>query len=183
MRRASTLLAALAALLMLLAGCESREARSIAAGDGDGPALEVAFYGKVSRKSGRRSDRTDTFTMDDKARVYAFADFTGLAPDRDYTVHLVWIRPDGRELFRKYADLRLAAADSGYATVVRWLDGVDLHDVRSDTLQSAAPDVSLDSSLNVSADREREPGRYLFRVYLDRRLLREEAFTLVPAAG
>ncbi len=134
---------------------------------------------KVGRKSGRRIGVGNEFTMGRKSYVRAFVDFVNVATDRDYTVHLVWIRPDGREIFRKYGLVRQGLAASGeFRTVTTWLDAEDLHKVRVDTLRSAGPDFTLGTRLNTSLRKARDPGLYRFRVYLDRALLLEDSFTV-----
>lgn len=173
-------LGVIAAAVALLAagGCESTEAARIRAADTThGPALHVELCRKLSKK-GKRLDVGHQFTIEDKSAVLAFADFIDLQPERDYTVHLVWIRPDGRELFRRFAEFRLSSADSAWTATVLWKDALDLHDIKREELTVTAPSVTLDSTFNTSAERNRETGTYRFRVYLDRRLVREESFTL-----
>lgn len=168
--------------VLSLAACESREARRIRAGDDpDGARLEVSFWEQYSRKHDRRSGRTDEFTIADEARVRAFADFENLRAGRDYTVHLVWIGPDGREIFRKFGEFRWGGRPGAYTGRLQWKDAEDLHDIRVEELAGEEPALSLYSSFSLDPDRERETGRYAFRVYLDRRLLAEEHFTVRPA--
>ncbi len=141
--------------------------------------VDVTLCRKIGRKTGRRIGVGTTFRMSEKSRVQAVVDFTNVTAGKDYTVHLVWIRPDGREMYRRFAEVRQeAVAAETFRTVVRWLDAEDLHKVRADTLDGAAPQFTLDSRLNTSLTKQREPGEYLLRVYLDRRLLREDTFTL-----
>lgn len=175
-----SLLASIAILAagLLLGGCESDESRRMRARDDTpGPALSVELCRKVSKK-GKRQGVGSEFTIGSKSSVQAFADFTDLVPGRDYTAHLVWIRPDGRELFRRFAEFRLRGADGDWTADVAWKDALDLIAVRREEVKSAKPSLTLDSTFNTSADRERETGDWLFRVYLDRRLVREETFTL-----
>jgi hypothetical protein len=175
-----SLLAAVAVLAagLALGGCESDESRRMRARDDTpGPALSVELCRKVSKK-GKRQGVGSEFTIGSKSSVQAFADFTDLAPGRDYTAHLVWIRPDGRELFRRFAEFRLRGADGDWTADVAWKDALDLIAVRRDEVKSVTPSLTLDSTFNTSADRGRETGNWRFRVYLDRRLVREEVFTL-----
>lgn len=170
------------ALVALVAaiGCDSDETRRLRAGDtSPGPQLQVELCRKVSKK-GKRQDVGREFMIGDKSTVMAFADFTGLRPDRDYTLHLVWIRPDGAELFRRFAEFRLEGADKSWKTMVQWKDALDLTHSEREELAADSPAVTFDSTLNLGTDKKREPGTYHFRVYLDRRLVRDEAFTVVP---
>ncbi|MCB1184873.1 hypothetical protein KDM41_15710 [bacterium] len=183
-------------LCLVLAGCAGDEYRQAAgatgpagqaepgvdAAAGDGFGVDVVLCRKVGRKTGKRIGVGREFTMDDKARVQALVDFRGVRDGRTYTVHLVWIRPDGRELFRRYARATTRRQpDASWLTAVAWRDAEDLNHVRAETLMTDGPAFTLDSRLNIAPDREREVGDYLFRVYLDRRLLREEPFALLAA--
>ena len=169
----------------LLSGCASEEATQVrAVGMGDEPVddaftASVTLCRKVGSKSGRRIGVGDEFKMDEKSSVRAFVDFTNVKPERPYTVHLVWIRPDGKEMFRKFAEVRQGREESGgFRTVINWLDAQDLHKIKSDTLLTAEPTFTLNSRFNTSLKKERAPGQYHFRVYLDRALLLEEPFTI-----
>jgi hypothetical protein len=173
------------AALFLLFGCSSEEVRQMRSAQVDESAPENSFDAtvtlcrKVGTKSGRRIGAGHEFEMREKSYVQAFADFTDIKTERPYTVHLVWIRPDGRELFRKYAEVRQQTVEKNqFRTVINWLDAEDMHKVKSDTLVTEDPDFTLDSRFNTSLKREREPGLYHFRVYLDRALLLEEPFTV-----
>jgi hypothetical protein len=170
---------ALVAMLTAI-GCDSAETRRMRAGDTTpGPQLQVELCRKVSKK-GKRQDVGHEFMIGDKSSVLAFTDFSGLSPGRDYTLHLVWIRPDGAELFRRFAEFRLEGADKSWKAVVQWKDALDLNHAQREELPADAPAVTFDSTLNLGTDKKREPGTYHFRVYLDRRLVRDEAFTVVP---
>jgi len=179
----------LAAILLPMSGCASEEVKQVRAAALDEASAEDAFTltatlcRKVGSKSGRRIGVGSEFTMTKKSYVRAFVDFGNVKPDRPYTVHLAWIRPDGREMFRKYAEVRQNTGDAGdFRTVINWLDAEDLHKVKSDTLMNTEPGFILESRFNTSLNKEREPGLYQFRVYLDRALLLEEPFT-VRASG
>lgn len=170
------------ALVALLAaiGCDSNETRRMRAGDTTpGPQLQVELCRKVNKK-GKRQDVGHEFMIGDKSSVLAFTDFSGLSPGRDYTLHLVWIRPDGAELFRRFAEFRLEGADKTWKAVVQWKDALDLTHAQREELPADSPAVTFDSTLNLGTDKNRDPGTYHFRVYLDRRLVRDEAFTVVP---
>lgn len=175
-----------ATFLLLLSGCTSEEVKQMENASLSGEnsddvfSVETTLCRKVGRKSGRRIGAGDEFKVTKKSYVRAFVDFENVNPDRPYTVHLVWIRPDGKEMFRKYADVRQNQLGEGeYQTVINWLSAEDLHKVKSDTLLSPEPDFSLATRFNISEKKTREPGLYHFRVYLDRRLLLEKAFTVI----
>jgi hypothetical protein len=173
------------AVILMLAACSSDEWQQLNRNAPDHGAeaadfaVQTTLCRKVGSKSGRRIGVGDTFQVDRKSYVRAFVDFENVHADRPYTVHLVWIRPDGREMFRKYAEVRQAEIESGeFTTVITWRDAADLHADRADTVRSLAPEFTLASRFNISASKQREPGLYRFRVYLDRRLLHTESFTV-----
>jgi len=185
LRRVSFLIPLALILAAALTGCSSEESRCLtrvqrgiepAAGDFT---LAVELCRKVSRKSGRRIGVQDEFEVRNRAYVHAFADFRNVRPGRDYTVHLVWIKPGGKELFRKFFEVRQTPGEEGFETVINWLDAEDLHKIRTETQVSETPDFTLDSRYNISARRERKPGLHHFRVYLDRALVYEKPFTVL----
>jgi hypothetical protein len=175
----------------LAAGCSSDEARSVATTSlsekiesdpqsGDFQA-SVTLCRKVSRRSGRPIGEGDEFKVGARSYVNALVDFSGVSSWRPYVVHLVWVGPDGKEIFRKYAEvIQESVPDAGYQTAVSWLDAVDLHDIKRDTILTEDPAFTLDSRLNISTSRNRELGRYFLRVYLDRRLFLEKPFLVEP---
>lgn len=172
-------------VLLLLTACSSDELQQVersAAGqalDTAGFSVQTTLCRKVGSRSGRRIGVGDAFRMDRKSYVRAFVDFDNVVADRPYTVHLVWIRPDGKEMFRKFAEVRQTKAEAGtYNTVITWRKAEDLHAVRADTVRSETPAFTLASRLNISSSKQREPGNYRFRVYLDRRLLHTETFSV-----
>jgi hypothetical protein len=173
------------AALFLLSGCSSEEVQQLQSVQADSPAGDDSFDAtvtlcrKVGTKSGRRIGAGHQFDMSKKSYVRAFADFINVKTDRPYTVHLAWIRPDGREMFRKFAEVRQHNVETNqFRTVINWLDAEDLHKIKSDTLVTVEPDFTLETRFNTSLKKEREPGLYHFRVYLDRALLLEEPFTV-----
>ncbi len=176
--------------LLLVTGCtsdETKQAQAVLAADEiptDAFAVTTTLCRKVGRKSGRRIGAGHDFKVAMKSYVRALVDFQNVKPDRVYTVHLVWIRPDGREMFRKYAEVRQAATGSAeYQTQIDWLNAEDLHKIKSDTTKTEVPNFTLASRFNISTGRERELGQYQFRVYLDRRLLSTETFTVSGSAS
>ena len=173
------------AALFLLFGCSSEEVKQMRSHQVDESAAEDSFNAtvtlcrKVGTKSGRRIGAGQEFDMSGKSYVRAFADFTNVKTDRPYTVHLAWIRPDGREMFRKFAEVKQQNVETNqFRTVINWLDAEDLHKIKSDTLVTDEPNFTLETRFNTSLKKEREPGLYHFRVYLDRSLLLEEPFTV-----
>jgi hypothetical protein len=103
------------ALLGAVGGCESQEAAEarrhaelLAAGDEDAAeglfGAEIDLYRRHADGEWRR-DRDGVFEIRDESHVRARVTLRNVRPERTYAVHLVWVRPDGRELFRRYAEL------------------------------------------------------------------------------
>jgi hypothetical protein len=65
---------------------------------------EVTLYRRYTGSKWRR-DKDHIFTVKDESHVRAQIDLQHLRPDRTYTIHLAWIRPDGREMFRRHAEV------------------------------------------------------------------------------
>jgi len=120
--------------------------------DPDGISAKVTFCSKVSRKTGKRTGTNHIFALSENADVFAVVDLRNCDFNNQNSLlfHVDWIDPNGNSFFQKRIDL--TPADS--STV-------------------------LHSSISLNPDK-REPGRYLFRVYLFRELIAEKYFTLLP---
>ena len=173
------LLLLLPSALWLAAGCSSDEALSTAAQDGPGFQAELTLCRKVSRRSGRPIGESDQFLARKKSYVNAVLTCEEVQPDRPYVVHLVWVKPDGKELYRRYAEVvQNANPEGGRRTVISWLDAEDLHKIKRDTVMSENSSFTLNTRLNTSLKKERDAGQWEMRVYLDRRFLLSRAFEL-----
>ena len=176
----------LAFLVLLLSGCSSDEVKQVRASQlgetlaEDAFSVETTLCRKVSKKSGRRIGAGNEFKVRKKSSVRALVDFNHVNQERPYTVHLSWVRPDGREMFRKFAEVKQSQIEDGqFQTVINWLKAENLHYVKADTLLSEQPEFTLETKFNISENKTRQPGLYHFRVYLDRGLLLEEPFTVI----
>jgi hypothetical protein len=176
----------LVGLLVALAGCEQDSVRRFRA-EGTSTAsdsfrAEVTLCRRVSRRGGQFLGVGHEFRIAEKSYVRAFVEFTGVTLQRTHSVHLVWIRPDGQELFRKYAEISLAPLEQGYQTHVCWRNAED-HGYHKDEVQTTAgPVFTLDTSLDISANRSRDAGEYRLRIYWNRELLMEEPFRVLTAS-
>lgn len=139
---------------------------------------EITFCRKIGKKSGKRIGVAQRFEAAEKRYVQGLVDFRNVRPQRLYAVHLVWIKPDGKEMFRRYAEVVTEPHGDGYEIVIHWKKAEDLDYLKEERRESAAAGFTLASRLNISHSRQRLPGDYLLRVYLDRRLLTEKVFTL-----
>lgn len=104
-------------ILVLLAtlGCETDERRedraydalAAAGADVDDSELfhcEVDLYRRYTGSTWMH-DKDHVFTIKDESHVKAEVNLYNPRPGRTYSVHLAWIRPDGREIFRRYAEV------------------------------------------------------------------------------
>ena len=102
-------------VFMLTSGCETEDrlqslshANLVAAGEADESAdlfhTDVTLYRRYTG-SKWRLDKDHVFTVKDESHIKAKVSFRNVRPGRTYSVHLAWIRPDGREMFRRYAEI------------------------------------------------------------------------------
>ena len=83
-------------------------------------------------------------------------------------------------MFRRYAETTVSAADSGgYVADVVYKKADDLAYRQHDRQETKTPSFRVESVFDISREKNRESGEYLLRVYLDRRLLKEETITVV----
>jgi hypothetical protein len=174
--------------LLVLSGCEQeavRLARLSAAKDSlvaspaeDHSLATVTFCRKIGSKTGKRIGVGEHFTIGGKARVTACVDFRNVSPGKNYAVHLVWIKPFGREVFRKYAEVEVAETETGYRSVIHWRKADDLNYLREEIQESSEAAFTLTSRMTISPQKKRSPGIYTLRVYLHRELLTEKSFQL-----
>ena len=141
---------------------------------------EIVLCRRIGSKTGKRIAIGDSFAElpEKKNRyIHAFLDVAN-ASVGIHQVHLVWVKPGGREMFRKSAEVTVAAADEGFVTDVVWFDAEDLHNRKSDDPQlSPRADFTLGTRLNVAPKKERDPGQYTIRVYWNRELAIDKPFT------
>lgn len=193
-RRLLTLVLALGIALgaaFALGGCEQRRVREFKAAQSrmatDPDALDGHFRASVtlcrtiSRKSGHPIGAGTEFEMRKKSRVAALVEVADVKPGEVNMFHLVWIKPGEKEVFRRYAEVKVEPSESGYEAVIQWKKADDLHYLRTETQESETPSFRLETSINTSLRREREPGQWSFRVYFNRELLIEQPFTLSGA--
>ncbi len=147
--------------LIIFSGCSARFEKPVYTADStifypsrktNGIEARITFCKKIGRKSGKRLGVGTIFTLEEKAYVHGFADLKNcfLNTDQPLMFHIDWIDPDGNSFFQKRIDL--TPEDST---------------------------TTLYSAISIPPDK-REPGEYMFRVYLFRELIAEKKFTLLP---
>ncbi len=177
--------------LLALAGCEQEivqefQAAQTALAEGEEPAAgrffaDIAFCRKIGKKTGKRIGKGHAFSVAERSYVHGLVDFHQVELDRSHAIHLVWLRPDNHELYRRYAEVRVTREGDGYQTHIQWLRAEDLGYLNEAYLEVDTPTFTLKSRLNTSRSKERQPGRYTFKVYWNRELLLEDSFELASS--
>lgn len=173
----------------LISGCEQSDVKEFKAVVDAGSELaedqfgcDIIFYRAVSKKSGKLLGVKDTFKVSSKKKnkyLRAAIDINNPQLDKTHQIHLGWIRPDGKEMFRKFGEVTTTKTDDGYTTNVVWLKAEDLHYSKiEDPIVSDDATFRLDTKLNISPEKERDPGTYAMRVYWNREFLFEKAVEL-----
>ncbi len=113
--RTIVILTALALAGLLFGGCsteEGEQARAHLLAEETGTEMDAgAFHCDVTlyrRYTGTEwlRDRDHVFNVKDESRVRARVEFENVRPERTYSIHMVWIKPGGKESFRRYAEVR-----------------------------------------------------------------------------
>ncbi|MBN2170652.1 MAG: hypothetical protein JW819_04930 [Candidatus Krumholzibacteriota bacterium] len=184
------ILAAAAAAALALAGCsqdditsfqsaQSQLAEDPAALDGLFQA-EITFCERVTR-SGRPLRPLDSVVIGEGNDVHGHVAFANAEPGRLYSLHLVWRKPDGGKLFRRWYDVVVEEGEDGFTAKVTRRKAEDLTYRRTSTQTADEPGFQLSSKLGstTSGGAPREPGEYIFTVYLHREVLLERRIALV----
>jgi hypothetical protein len=109
------LILALALGTLWLTGCSQEEADQArlyqaALDQGDEPDPEL-FHADVTlhrRYTGRKwlLDKDHIFLVKDESRIRATVAFANALPERIYSVHLAWVKPDGASAYHRYAEVQ-----------------------------------------------------------------------------
>ena len=114
--------------LMALVGCTTdeydqatRHAELTAAGEDPGEDLFASEVTLFRRYNGKKwmLDKDHEFTVKDESHVKARVTFDQVADDRTYSVHVVWIKPDGKEIkpIRRYYEVTRTLVGLPYTVV------------------------------------------------------------------
>jgi hypothetical protein len=174
---------------LILGGCsqdtvqEHRAAEALLAGNPEAAQgmfhARLDFCRKVIKKSGKRIGLGTEFEMKRKSRVQAVIDFENVTPGYLYAVHMIWTKPDTKQMFRKYAEVVCEDnGEGGYVSTITWKKATDLHYVKENTFKSDRPAFSIKTHLNTSLSKARYPGEYTLMVFLHREQILEEKFIL-----
>lgn len=142
---------------------------------------EVTLCRRVGKKSKRPIGIGTEFVMKESSRVSALVKVSNVEPGEVNAFHLVWIKPGEKELFRRYAEVKVEPSEEGYDALIQWKKANDLHYLKERVQTSEDGSFALTAGLNTSLGKEREPGTYRFRLYFNRELLIEETFELTSA--
>ena len=157
----SSLLPTTLLLLLILAGCSSRNEPPVMdlgstliypLKKADGVSVEVNFFKKINNQNNKRTGKGIVFTIKEKANIYAEVDIKTRLSNKgeNIMIHLDWIDPEGKSLFIKQFYLPA-----------------------NDTI------TSLISSISISPDK-RNPGNHTLQVYYFRELIADKKFELRP---
>ncbi|MBT7310314.1 hypothetical protein HN843_01030 [bacterium] len=176
----------------LISGCEQSDVKEFKAVVDAGSTLaenqfscDVTFFRAVSKKSEKLLGVKDTFKVSSKKKnkyLRAAIDINNPILGETNQIHLSWIKPDGKEMFRKFGEVTMTKTDDGYTTSIVWLKAEDLHYSKvEDPIVSDDATFRLNTKLNISPEKERDPGSYAMRVYWNREFLFEKTVELVVA--
>jgi hypothetical protein len=146
-------------LLIALSGCSSRRETPVTTEDStivyppnkvEGINAKISFCKKISKKTGEKIGQGTAFTINEKTKVYAIVELEDKESSKyqELMFHIDWIGPNGKSFYKKRIDI--APTDS------------------SSTIKS---------SISTTPDK-RQPGIYIFRVFLFRELIAEKKFEL-----
>lgn len=166
MRRFATILPLAAGCLIF--GCSQDDVAALRKGDAADSGLVCTIA--LERDVRIRDHAASSFFQ-------AEVTLTGLPVGGSDQLHLVWLRPDGLELFRKFGVVEVATLAEGFTVRTTWKDAEDLHKAKLDETEADLPTFSTSSRLGI--DEQRAPGDYTLKVYWNRELLAENSITLV----
>jgi hypothetical protein len=131
---------------------ELRQESQVITTEVEGIKANIIFCRNVDKKTGKRTGVDSVFTIKEKEKIHAFIDLAirHVYGDRELIFLLDWIGPNGRSFYRKQVDLY--PGDSS---------------------------LTINSSISISPDK-RQPGEYIFRIYLYNELIAEKKFELRP---
>jgi len=183
------------ALVAMSAGCAHDGALAVAGVDtlstplpaslGHGEA-RLFFYRITSAKTGERLGISRTFAIEPERQVRSVVQLEGLDPGREILLHVMWVNPDGLEVFTKEAHI----------TREDWFEPARRDTLAKEHVQvdPIAGFLELESRYGVDPIRIEEEahkdeesrrfkaGTWSVKVYLFRRLFLESSFELAPPA-
>ncbi len=191
MSRAFLTLGILLTALVATSGCGQKRVAEFKAAQAllaeDPTALDGEFQAQLTlcRRVGKKSWRPigvgTEFEMKRKSRVEALLEVANVEPGEVNMFHLVWIKPGEKEVFRRYAEVRVEESETGYDAHIQYKKAENLLYLREFTQRNEDNSFRLKIGLNTSLEKERVPGTYSCRVYFNRELLLEETFVLTSA--
>ena len=192
------LLSALAAAALLTgifcqSGCEPYGVSAAAGADTVAVALPAHFgggqadlflYRITSRKTGERLGVARSFRVEQDRQVRSVLQLHGLKPGTELLVHVLWLNPDGKEVYTKEVHIReqdwsneaLRAEFENNHVLLDAAQGL----FELESRYGVGPD-RIDEELHKAEDkREFKLGTWTVRAYLFRKLILETSFELLP---
>ncbi len=148
-------------IMIIITSCSSRNDIPVTGSDStitypandiDGISAKITFFRKISKKTGKLIDEGTVFTIKERRNLRVLIDIKNrlIHNDKELMFHMDWVGENGKSFHRK--QINLSSDDS------------------SQTLKS-----SISISPNI-----RTPGKYTLYLYLDRELIAEKKFELLP---
>jgi len=172
---------------LALTGCGQdsvREFHQRQAGAADSPGsfdAEINLFSRLDSDSGELSGPGESFWISDYSHVRGAVEIRNTQVDEVHSLHLVWIRPDDREITRRYAEVKITPDEDGFRSTISWRKARDLVTVKEEIQNRPEASFTLTSRLKTvkSDGTPRDPGQYLMRVYWNREFLLEKPFVLL----
>jgi len=149
-----------------------------------GATADLFLYRITSRKTGERLGVARTFRVEQDRQVRSVLQFRDLQPGTELLVHVLWLNPDGKEVYTKEVHVRPGdwQNEAIRAELARGFVTLDPNqrDFELESRYGVGPD-RIDEELHKSEDRrEFKLGRWTVRTYLFRKLILETSFDLQP---
>ncbi len=148
-------------IMIIITSCSSRDDIPVTGSDStitypandiDGISAKITYYRKINKKTGKLIDEGTVFTIKERRNLRVLIDIKNrlVHNDQELMFHMDWVGEDSKSFHRK--QINLSSDDS------------------SQTLKSS---ISISPNIRV-------PGKYTLYLYLDRELIAEKKFELLP---
>jgi len=149
-----------------------------------GARADLFLYRITSRKTGERIGVARSFRVEQDRQVRSVLQLRDLKPGTELLVHVLWLNPDGKEVYTK--EIRVREQDWSDEALRAQLESnhVVLDPAKGlfelESRYGVGPD-RIDEELHKAEDkREFKLGTWTVRAYLYRKLILETSFELLP---
>ncbi len=149
-----------------------------------GATADLFLYRITSRKTGERLGVARTFRVEQDRQVRSVVRLRNLRPGAELLVHVLWLNPDGKEVYTKEVHVRPHdwQDEALRAELARSFITLDPEQglFELESRYGVGPD-RIDEELHKAEEkREFKLGRWAVRAYLFRKLILETSFELQP---